>query len=101
MSMLARKISRSKWASKPYLKPDAIRADAITNCLKTKDDRLSLWRCADDQWDVAEAFLALATGSKISKVETMDIVVLPENELEEAGLISWQRRRKVTRRFKT
>jgi len=86
--MLARKISRSKWASKPYLKPDAIRADAVTNCLKTTDDRLSLWRCEDDQQDVDQVFLALATGSKISKIDTMHVVVLPEKELEEAGLLT-------------
>ena len=86
VSMLARKISRSKWASKPYLKPDAIRADAVTNCLKTTDDRLSLWRCENDQQDVDQVFLALATGSRISKIDTMHIVVLPEKELEEAGL---------------
>ena len=84
--MLARKISLSKWRTKPYLAVDAIRADAITGCLRTRDDRLSVWRCKNDPKDVDEVFLALATGSKSSKFETMDIVVLSENELDRAGL---------------
>lgn len=78
----------SKWRTKPYLAADAIRADAVTGCLKTIGDRVSVWRCENDPKDVDEVFLALATGSKSSSFETMDIVVLPENELADAGLVA-------------
>ena len=54
MNMLARKISRAKWAPKEYLAPSEIRADAIGGCLRTTGDRLSWWRCKDDEEDVAE-----------------------------------------------
>jgi hypothetical protein len=83
--MFARKINRSKWNPRPYLKPDAIRADAVTGCLKTKGDRLSMWQCNDNLEDIDQIFLALATGPLITGFDAMDIVVVPENELEDAG----------------
>jgi len=85
--MLARKITRSKWTPKPYLSPEGIRADAITGCLRTKDDSLSLWRCTSDGHEIDQVFLALATGPLNSDFDTMDIVLVPENNLVEEGLI--------------
>ncbi len=84
--MLARKINRSKWVYKPYLEPDAIRADGITGCLRTTNDKLSLWRCEDDPEDLDQVFLALATGSKSEGFDRIDIVILHEDELQGAGL---------------
>jgi hypothetical protein len=84
--MLARKISRSKWEPKPYLPPDAIRADAVTGCLRTNQDRLSLWRCVDDSADIDHVFLALATAPQVKSIETMDVVLLGEGDLSMVGL---------------
>ncbi len=84
--MLARKINRAKWSPKAYLPQDAIRADAVTGCLRTRDDRLSMWQCEDDPDDLDQVFLALATGPLNTGFDTMDIVVIAENELENAGV---------------
>jgi hypothetical protein len=84
--MLARKINRSKWGPKHDLRHDAIRADAVTGCLKTMDDTLSMWRCKDDLNDLNDVFLALATGPKNDGFDTLDIVVVPENTLEDAEI---------------
>lgn len=52
MAYYVRKISRSKWQENP-LSADkvkalqeikGVRADAITNCIKTTGDKLSLWK---------------------------------------------------------
>ncbi len=86
--MLARKISRAKWAPKKYLAPSEIRADAIGGCLRTTGDRLSWWRCKDDEEDVAEVALALAAGPKFDRFDTIYVVRLPEAVFANAGLAS-------------
>ncbi len=85
MTMLARKITRGRWIPKSYLPEDAVRADAVTD-LRTAGDGLSMWRCENDQEDVDQVFLALATGSQNSGFDTMDVVVLSEDELVAAGI---------------
>jgi hypothetical protein len=85
MSLLARKINRGRWIRKPYLPETAIRADSVTD-LKTTNDELSLWRCEGND-DVDQVFLALATGSHVTSFDTMDVVLLPEAELTNAGVL--------------
>lgn len=86
--MLALKISRAKWERKDYLAENEIRADAITS-LRTSDDRLSWWRCADDdEEDVDQVALALAVGPNNNRIDKFDIIVLPESILAKAGLAS-------------
>ncbi len=86
--MLARKISRAKWEPKGYLGDDEIRADAVTGCLRTSDDALSWWRCADDEQDVAEVALALAMPVEIGKqkIDKIDVVLLQDADLVGLGL---------------
>ncbi len=84
--MLARKISRAKWKRRDYLGENEIPADAITGCLRTSDDALSWWRCSSEEQDVAEVALALAAGPKIDRFDKIDVVVLPEAVLDNAGL---------------
>lgn len=86
MKMLARKISRAKWEPIGYLAENEIRADAITLCLRTSGDALSWWHCEGEERDVAEVALALATGSKITNFDKIDVVLLPEIDLLAAGL---------------
>ena len=87
MNMLAMKISRAKWERRDYLAENELRADAITS-LRTSDDRLSWWRCDDDEEDVAQVALALAVGPNKGSFEKIDVVVLPEAILADAGLVS-------------
>ena len=84
MDYLARKIARAKWDPKPGMPPDAIRADALTGCLRTTDDTLSVWACDGTLSDIAEVALALAApGNTLDK---LDIVLLEKGELEARGI---------------
>jgi hypothetical protein len=85
MEYLARKITRSKWAKEAEgMRPGDIRADAITGCLRTSGDALSVWECDDDPADVAETILALAAaGNQIAK---MDVVLLGKEQLLTANI---------------
>lgn len=88
--MLARKINRPKWDTREYLEEDAIRADAMTKCLCTSDDALSWWRCEGDENGLEEVALALATGPKSARVETIFVATLPVSCLEDAGMTTRQ-----------
>jgi hypothetical protein len=82
---LARKIARAKWEPKGAFGPDAIRADALTGgCLRTRDDKLSVWECDGRRDDVLQVALALIATA--DHVETLHIVVVDEGELREQGL---------------
>jgi hypothetical protein len=84
LDFLARKISRAKWEPTPYTGPEGIRADAVTGpCLRTYNDTLSLWRCSQDDTDVAEIVLALA--SAMEKIETIHLILLHQNDLTANG----------------
>ena len=72
----ARKFNRAKWERPSFISGGEIPADAITGCLRTQDNKLSLWDCADDNGSVEEAVLALATGSKYDSLEKMHITTL-------------------------
>ncbi len=85
MKMLARKISRAKWEPRDYLAEGEIPADAISGCLRTSDDTLSWWRCKGHREDVAEVALALTAAPKIEKFDKIDVVVLPEEVVTDAG----------------
>lgn len=82
--MLARKISRAKWHPKEYLRPNEIGADAVTCCLRTSDNSLSWWRCTAQRTDVAEVALAIAC--TMQKFEKIDVVTLPNTEIESLGI---------------
>ena len=84
MEYFARKISIAKWKQESSANPDDIRADAITGCLRTKEDTLSFWLCTQDRTDVAEVALALA--SKMEQAETIHIVLVCRNDLDTDGL---------------
>ena len=82
----ARKFSRAKWERPAFISGSDIPADAITGCLRTQDNKLSLWDCADDNGSVEEAVLALATGSKYDSLEKMHITTLVIAEMKSQGL---------------
>ena len=78
---LARKITLSKWGElSTLLGPDSIPADAITVDLRTRQNRLSLWRCESiNDSDIKDIALALA--SKNTYTSKIDIAWILEDDL--------------------
>lgn len=76
-SILMRKISAAKWREHIESKDFAVSADAITSCLKTKENKLSCWN-TDDLEDVVLIF-ALT----LSKLARIDIVKFEESFFSE------------------
>lgn len=93
MDYLARKISRAKWepvGDDVKVTPASVSADAIGASLRTIGNRLSVWECDNEPDDVAEVVLALACPPGVRRlddlvVETMDVVLIPKQELNAAG----------------
>ena len=81
---LARKVSRAKWEPCEYITQGGIRADAITGCLRTKDDTLSLWQCQNIEDDITEVVLALSTA--MERLDTINIVLLDRENLGSNGV---------------
>lgn len=83
---LIRKISRAKWESNSSLLPEEIGADAITGCLRTFNNSLSVWQCGQVQReeDIKEAILALA--ASMERIDKIDVVIIDKSALEEKGI---------------
>ena len=73
--MLVRKITKSKWFQNDILNGAEVSADAITNCLKTTKNTLSVWR-VDNEETIEEAALAIVANQQY--LETIDVVLLDE-----------------------
>ncbi|CAD5246143.1 MULTISPECIES: hypothetical protein [unclassified Imperialibacter] len=78
MSLLIRKINRAKWPAEDVDYQSDVSADAITNCLKTTRNTLSVWQI-DTEDDLEKAVLAIA--SNLQHLETIDVVILEEKHL--------------------
>lgn len=80
--MLVRKIDRNHW---PYSDTDAsaIRADAITQSLRTSQDAMSVYEI-DSVAKINEALLAIA--SNFQRLETFDVVTIEKKDLIDAGI---------------
>lgn len=87
MSILVRRINRAKWdqiIDETDINDSS--ADAITNCLKTTNNDLSVWKI-DIETEINDAILALITGSQQAKLSTIHYVMFDEEELNEKGII--------------
>ena len=86
MPLLVRRINRVKWEQivNTDIEND-VSADAITNCLKTFNNDLSVWHIESDA-DIEKAILALITGSRQASLSTFDIVVIDEKLALNSGL---------------
>lgn len=83
MSLLVRKIELAKWKQNKIAEGEPPSADAITCCIRTSQNSLSVWYISDmEQLD--EAVLAIASG--LQKPDTLNFLVLESTLLEEAGL---------------
>jgi len=81
MSFLVRKISRGKWTIGEQ--PASVNADAITQCLKTDENALSVWKI-DSLDDLGKSILAMAAANDyLSKI---DVVLLTEEQLRESRI---------------
>ncbi|MCG7344030.1 hypothetical protein MHZ92_07795 [Sporosarcina sp. ACRSL] len=84
MTYLVRKYSRGKWPKEDFDKcpVEALRADAITSCLRTTNDTLSTWEIESLE-NVEDAVLALVSG--FDKLATVDVLIFSINEVEKRG----------------
>lgn len=82
MSLLVRKINRGKWTIGEH--PESVNADAITQCLKTDKNTLSVWKI-DSLDDLGKSILAMAAANDhLSKI---DVVLLTEDQLRESNIL--------------
>jgi hypothetical protein len=83
MVFLVRKVEKAKWLQKPITDGAEVSADAITNCLKTKSNTISVWEISEEK-HINDAILALASGA--DHIDTIDVVLLPRRSVIDAGL---------------
>lgn len=83
MSFLVRKINKAKWFQIDVMQSDDISADAITNCLKTSKNTLSVWHIETEE-DLDKAVLAIVANQE--HLDTIDVVILDEPSLNNYNL---------------
>jgi hypothetical protein len=79
MSYLVRKVNKAKWFQIDILNDDDVSADALTNCLKTTNNTLSVWHI-ESETDLDSAILAIVANQ--DHLDTIDIVILEESSLQ-------------------
>lgn len=82
MSLLVRKINRNNWPSGITNSSD-IKADAITNCMRTSHDSMSVYEISSKA-DIDNAFLAIA--SNFDRLETFDVVMMDKKVFIDSGI---------------
>jgi hypothetical protein len=80
---LLRKISVAKWKASLQVGPEFLSADAITGCLRTTGNTLSVWKFNTDE-EAQKSLLAL--GSSLTRIETISYIILDVAELEKDAL---------------
>ncbi len=83
MSLQVRKINQAKWLGADIVNGAEIPADAITNCLRTQQNKLSVWRIKSED-EIENAVLAISSGQ--THLETFDIVILSSEHLKQNGI---------------
>jgi len=83
MSFLVRKINKAKWYQIDIMQSDDVSSDAITNCLKTTKNTLSVWHIETEN-DIDKAVLAIAANQE--HLDTIDVVILDEISLNNYNL---------------
>jgi hypothetical protein len=89
MSLFVRKIELAKWQKSEFLDKGEIPADAITKCLSTSFDNLSVWEIESES-EIDDIALAIYSIPQRDKIEKMDIVILDPDYLLKSGIISGQ-----------
>lgn len=84
MCFYVRKITRSKWTPNENITDvSELSADAITNCLRTTGNSLSIWKI-DSIDELKDAVLAIA--SQQDRLDTIDIVIIDKDKIDEKNL---------------
>lgn len=91
MAYYVRKISRAKWQENPLSKDEieaihevkSVAADAVTNCLKTTSNKLSLWK-VDEKRDSIEDVVPLIVG--FERPDTCDVIYISDEFFSEEGI---------------
>ncbi len=78
MSLLIRKINKAKWIQGDIENDSDVSADAITNCLRTTGNTLSVWQINTED-DLDSAVLALVSNQ--DHLEAIDVVILEEESI--------------------
>lgn len=77
---LIRKINKAKWFQVDIMNDDDVSADAITNCLKTIKNTLSVWNIESED-DIDKAILAIVSCQ--DHIETIDVVILNTDRIKD------------------
>lgn len=83
MALLVRKIDYNKWMQRRILDGEQPSGDAITNCMKTKWNTLSLWSIGDEG-ELDEAVLAIA--ADFTNLDAIDVLKIDPLLIEGKGL---------------
>ena len=82
MPILVRKIERAKWENSDNENRD-FPADAITVCMRTSQNRLSVWRILSDE-EIEKAVIAIVSSGK--HIDSIDVVLLDEEYFKENNI---------------
>lgn len=82
MSFLVRKITRSKWNDTASRSVEDFCADIFAD-IRTSNDALSVWEIEDES-KLDSAILALAASKTTRKIEKINYVLIPKEEVEES-----------------
>lgn len=83
MTLYVRKITQAKWLQTKILDGEDPSADAITNCIKTKNNTLSVWTIAAEA-DLDQAVLAIVAAGE--NLDSIDVVIFSEQRIDELGI---------------
>ena len=83
MSFLVRKIDQGKWLQNDILRGSDVSADAITICMKTKENILSAWEITSES-NIEDAVLAIVSSG--DHLETIDVVIMDRGYLIDQGI---------------
>jgi hypothetical protein len=83
MSFVVRKIEYTKWRQRRILDGETPSADAITNCMRTTGNKLSLWSIADEG-ELEEAVIAIAAQG--DHLDAIDVLTIDKSLIEERKL---------------
>lgn len=83
MEYVGRKIQRAKWELLDFMNESDIQADALGACLRTKSNTLSFWRCHNNDQDIEEIVLAMA--SSYEKLAKMNVILFRIEDITSNG----------------
>ncbi len=83
MGFLVRKFTRSKWGDPVPADHHTLKADAVTSCLRTSGDTLSVWRIADDT-EIETGIMAIV--GTLETIQGFHYLVLEEDAVLALGL---------------